>query len=310
MDTAFFLLRVAALVTGGVVAANVMLESNALRKLSPLVRPLCRASNLPREGAISLFAMFLDSTAGKSTLAGFYQDGKIGDRQTIVTLVMSTFPTVVGESLFRAHAPVALVLLGPVVGGIYVALNLLAAFLQSFGALIYARLRFSRQACIEDEQLVAETDERRHEERLKTALKKSARTLLKVVPFMVVAFLIVDLLFLFGLMERIGIIFNPVLQVLDLPGEVITAIVAEIAHFSAGYAIVASLLTKGVVTAEQAILTLLVGSLMTITVTYLKYSLPLYSSLFGKLGVKFTAILYLISMVTRVFVILLVLVVM
>jgi hypothetical protein len=309
MDTAFFLLRVAALVTVGVVAANMVLESDALRKLSPLMRPLCRASNLPREGAISLFATFLDSTAGKSTLAGFYHDGKIGDRQTIVTLVMSTFPTVVGESLFRAHAPVALVLLGPVVGGIYVALNLLAAFLQSFGALIYARFRFPRQLCIDDEQLVAEIAERTWLERLKTALKKSASTLLKVVPFMVVAFLIVDQLFVFGFMEQISIIFNPVLRVLDLPGEVITAFVAELAHFSAGYAIVASLLTKGVVTAEQAILTLLVGSLMTISVTYLKYSLPLYTSLFGKLGVKFTVIMYLISMVTRVFVILLVLLV-
>ena len=310
MDTAFFLLRVAALVTVGVVAANVVLESDALTKVSPLVRPLCRASNLPKEGAISLFAAFLDPTAGKSTLAGFYQDGKIGERQTIVTLVMSTFPTVVGESLFRAHAPVALVLLGPVVGGIYVALNLLAAFLQSFGALIYARFRFPRQACIENEQLVAETAERTRQERLQIALKKSVRTLLKVVPFMVVAFLIIDLLFLFGFMERIAIIFTPALHVLNLPGEVITAIVAELAHFSAGYAIVASLLTNGVVTAEQAILTLLVGSLMTITVTYLKYSLPLYTSLFGKLGVKFAVIMYLISMVTRLSVILLVLVVM
>ncbi|MBN1455661.1 MAG: nucleoside recognition protein [Methanomicrobia archaeon] len=309
METAFYLLRSAALVTVGIVAANVVLESDALRKLSPLVRPLCRASNLPREGAISLFAAFLDPMAGKSVLAGFYQEGKVGERQTIVTLVMSTFPTVVGESLFRAHAPVALVLLGPVVGGIYVALNLLAAFLQSIGALIYARFRFPRQACIEDEQLVAETAERTRQERLKTALKKSTRTLLKVVPFMVVAFLIVDLLFTFELMEQIGIVFTPALRVLDLPGVVITAIVAELAHFSAGYAIVSSLLTKGVVTAEQAIITLLVGSLMTISVTYLKYSLPLYTSLFGKLGVKFTVIMYLISMVTRFFVILLVLVV-
>ncbi len=310
MDTAFYLLRVAALVTVGVVAANMVLESDALRKLSPLVRPLCRAANLPREGAISLFATVLDPMAGKSLLAGFHQEGKVGERQTIVTLVMSTFPTVVGESLFRAHAPVALVLLGPMVGGIYVALNLLSAFLQSLGALVYARIRFPRQACIEDEQLVAETAERTRQERLKTALQKSASTLLKVVPFMVVAFLIVDLLFRFGLMEQIGGIFTPALQVLDLPGEVITAIVAELAHFSAGYAIVASLLTKGVVTAKQAILTLLVGSMMTISVTYLKYSLPLYTSLFGKLGVKFTVIMYLISMVTRVFVILLVVAVM
>jgi hypothetical protein len=306
MNTAVYLLRAVSLIAVGIIVANLILESTAMRKLSPLIRPFCRAANLPREGAVALFTSFFNSIAGKSTLAGFYHEGKINDRETIVTLVMSTFPIVVGESLFSVHAPVALVLLGPVIGSIYIALNLLSAFLQSLGALVYARLRFPRQSGLEEVQLAAEMVGRSQHERMKTALQKSASTLLKVVPSMVVAFLIVDLLFEFGLMEQISGIFTPLLQVLDLPGEVITALVAELAHFSAGYAIVAALLAKGIVTAKQAILTLLIGSMVTITVTYLKYSLPMYTSLFGKLGVKITVLTYLISMVTRVFVILLV----
>jgi hypothetical protein len=309
MNTAIYLIRAVSLVIVGVIAANVVLESDAMRKLSPLIRPFCSASNLPREGTIALFAAFFNPTAGKSTLAGFYHEGKLTDNETIVTLVMSTFLTVVGESLFRVHAPIALVLLGPVIGSIYIALTLLSAFLQSFGAFVYAKLRFPQPACV-DEEIYAATMETTKNQKLKTALKKSVATLKKIVPIMVIAFLVVDILFTLGLMDNISVIFDPVLRVLDLPGEVITALVADLAHFSAGYAIVAALLAKGVITAKQAILTLLIGSMLMITLVYLKYSLPMYMSLFGKLGAKITAIMYLNSMVAKVLMILLVVVVM
>jgi hypothetical protein len=120
MTTASYLIQSALLITAGVIIANIVLESDSMRKLSPLIRPFCRASNLPKEGAVSLFASFFNPTAGKSTLAGFYHGGKIGDKETILTLVMSTFPVVAGESLFRVHVPIALVLLGPFIGSIYI----------------------------------------------------------------------------------------------------------------------------------------------------------------------------------------------
>ena len=90
----------------------------------------------------------------------------------------------------------------------------------------------------------------------------------------------------------------------------VTALVAELAHFSAGYATVAALLTKGVITAKQAIFTLLIGSMVTITLVYLKYSFSMYLSLFGKLGVKITVITYLSSMIAKLCTILLVMMVM
>ena len=309
MNTAIYLIRAVSLITFGVIVANIVLESDAMRKLSPLIRPFCSAANLPREGTISLFASFFDPTAGKSTLAGFYHEGKINESETILTLVMSTFPIVVGESLFRVHAPIALVLLGPVIGSIYIALTLLSAFIQSLGAFVYAKLCFPQPACV-DEEIYAAATETTKNQKLKTALKKSFAMLKKVVPIMVIAFLVVDILFTLGLMDNISVIFDPILRVLNLPGEVITALVADLAHFSAGYAIVAALLAKGVITAKQAILTLLIGSMLMITLVYLKYSLPMYTSLFGRLGVKITAITYLNSMVAKVIMILLVVAVM
>ena len=311
MDTAIYLVKAIILITAGVIIANIVLESNWLRKLSPLIRPFCRASNLPKECVFSLFASFFNPTAGKSTLAGFYHEGKIGDKETILTVVMCTFPIVIGESLLRVQAPIALVLLGPSIGGIYISLNLLSSFLQTFAAFLYAKSRFPPQKDVEEEINVdINRTSQNQNQKLKTALKKSFSTLKKIIPIMVVAFLIVDLLFKLEVMDYISSFFHPVLRMLDLPGECITALIADLAHFSAGYATVAALLTKGVITAKQAILTLLIGSMLIITVVYLKYSLSTNISLFGKLGVKITVVNYLSSMTTKLLMILLVLMLM
>jgi len=311
MDIAIYLFKAIILITAGVIIANVVLESNLIRKLSPLIRPLCRASNLPKECVFSLFASFFNPTAGKSTLAGFYHEGKIGDTETVLTVVMCTFPIVIGESLLRVQAPIALVLLGPFIGGIYISLNLFSSFLQTFAAFLYSKSRFPPQKDVEEEiNFDINRASQNQNQKLKTALKKSFTTLKKIIPIMVVAFLIVDLLSRFGLMHTISLFFDPVLRLLDLPGACITALIADLAHFSAGYAIVAALLTEGVITAKQAILTLLIGSMLIISLAYLKYTLSTNISLFGKLGVKITVVNYMSSMISKFIIILLVVIVM
>jgi len=311
MNIAIYLVKAIILITAGVIIANIVLESNLIKKLSPLIGPFCRASNLPKECVFSLFASFFNPTAGKSTLAGFYREGKIGDKETILTVVMCTFPIVIGESLLRVQAPIALVLLGPFIGSIYISLNLFSSFLQTFAAFIYSKSRFPPQKDVEVEINVAITKTSQSQsEQLKTALKKSFTTLKKIIPIMVIAFLVVDLLSKFEIMHYIILFFDPVLRVLDLPGECITVLIADLAHFSAGYATVAALLTKGVITAKQAILTLLIGSMLIITVVYLKYSISTNISLFGKLGVKITVINYMSSMISKFIIILLVVIVM
>ena len=310
MNILIYVIKAVILITAGVIIANLVLESNLIRKLLPLIKPFCRASNLPKESIFALFASFFNPTAGKSTLAGFYHEGKIGDNETILTVVMCTFPIVLGESLLRVQAPIALVLLGPFIGGIYISLNLFSAFLQSFAAFLYSKLRFSARTCFDEEIQVDLNEPSSRDQRLKTALKKSFGTLKKIIPIMVVSFLVVDLLFKLDVMTYISLIFDPILKILDLPGECITALIADLAHFSAGYATVAALLAKGVITAKQAILTLLIGSMLIITLVYLKYSLSMYISLFGKLGVKITIINYMCSMVSKIFIIILVVVMM
>jgi len=301
-----YLTKSVILITIGVIFANIVLESNQMKRLLPLIGPFCRASNLSRESILALFTSFFNPTAGKSTLAGFYHAGKVSDDEAVVTVVMSTFPIVAGESLLKVQAPIAFVLLGPFIGGIYIALNLLSAFIQSLAALLYSKFRYKQHSMAGGINIPNANGNTSRREIVLNALRKSFIALKKIIPIMVVSFLAIDVLLKFGVMDYISHFFDPVLRVLGLPGECIAVLLADLAHFSAGYATVAALLSNGVITAKQAIITLITGSILIIFMIYLKYSISMYVSLFGRLGVKITIVNLACSITSKLIMILLV----
>lgn len=258
--------------------------------------------------------------------------------ETILTILISTFPVVLGESLFRVQAPIAMVLLGPVVGGTYVLLNLFSSFIQSFSALIYSRLRMRQENSDGDERPVTATatapktslparsnaaiatttatgsaygvDEMRKSFRLNrdtamTGLRRSVPALRKTIPTVVATMVLMDLLMNTGAVDGLAATFDPVLRALGLPGECVAPLVMQFVHFSAGYASVAALMGAGTITSKQAIITLIVGSMAVITMIYVKYSLSMYLALFGKFGAKIALVSYLFSMTAKVITILL-----
>ncbi|MHC1635129.1 MAG: nucleoside recognition domain-containing protein, partial [Candidatus Methanospirareceae archaeon] len=107
MDITYYLIKTTILICVGIFLANVILECGFIKKLSSFISPLSRALNLSKESIISIITCFFNSVAGKSTLAGFYKEGKVSDREVIATIVMSTFPVVLGEHLFVFVAPTA-----------------------------------------------------------------------------------------------------------------------------------------------------------------------------------------------------------
>jgi len=269
-----YLIRAIGFIVIGVVLASIIVETNILTRFGVLTKGVCRISNLSRGSVLALLACIMSSTGGKSML------------ETTLAVVMSTFPVVLGESLFRIHAPIAIALLGPAVGGIYVLLTLFAAFIQTFGALIASRLLLPKRACAlggadrsEDRSIALDW------QTITKGARKAYPTLRKIVPILIISMLAIEVLLSLGA----GIY-----------------IAKQFIHFTAGYATVNALLLNGVVTDKQAILTLLVGSMVVITMIYVKYSFSMYVSLFGKFGVTITAIHYASSMIAKVITILLV----
>jgi len=287
------------LVIAGIVLANILAETGIFSRLSSFTGPLCRFSGLSDACVLSIVAMGVNATAGKSMLAEYYRDGKVTEREVIPVLIMGAFPVVLGESLFRVQLPTALVLLGPVVGGVYTGLNLFSSGIQALFALIYSRrfLAGSGRAPLPVPSAAALMLNR---EVVISGCRKAVPTLRRVVPVTLAALVAFSLLSATGVMDGVATAFDPLLRAVGLPGESAAALVAQFLHFSAGYAIVASLLDGGVLTFETALVTLVIGSMVVITMIYVKYSVPLYLSLFGRFGVRISLATYAASMAAKV----------
>lgn len=329
-----YLIRTTVLMAAGVIVANIAMESNLLASLARPIGLLTRASKLPESCTASIFACMISPAAGKSALSEFYRRGEVGKTETILTILISTFPVVLGESLFRVQAPIAIVLLGPVVGGTYVLLNLFSSFIQSFSALLYSRLRMKPEGSAGAERsVIAATtttatvptistasnisvtgpetiatdgvEEVRKKLRLDrdvamTGLSKSVPALKKTIPMVVATMVLMDLLMSHGAIDGLAAAFDPVLRALGLPGECVAPLAMQFVHFSAGYASVAALMEAGAITSKQAIITLIVGSMAVITMIYVKYSISMYLALFGRFGAKIALVSYLFSMAAKI----------
>lgn len=295
-----YLLRATLLITIGILIASIITETGIFSRLGFLSRPISRVSALSEPCSVVLLTMVANATAGKAMLAQFLNEGKVRQEEVVPTLLMGTFPTVLGESLFRVHLPTAVVLLGPVVGVIYTLLNLLSTLVQVAGAVIYMRLCVGRGDGGTLTKPSEPTPLRFDRATLKGGVARALPSLRRIVPVAVLATLVFFALYAVGAVTAVAAIFGPVLGLVGVPGESIAAIVAHTAHFSAGYAVVGSLLAEGLLDLEEALVTLIIGSMAVITLIYFKYSAPLYLSLFGREGVRVTIKTYGASMVAKV----------
>ena len=297
-----YLVDAVILIVIGILVANILVESGLFSRLSRLSRPLCRISGLSPHCTVSLLAMFVNPTAGKAMFADLYSKDEVARDDVIPTLVMSTFPVVIGESLFRIQMPVAIVLLGPVVGTLYVALNLFSSFLQTAGAIGYTRLVMKRDASVlePDNRWSNPSPIQFSREVIHRGIQESIPELRRILPVTIAAVLVFAFLLSVGLLDIIGALFEPILGAIGLPGESSTALMAQIMRSFAGYAVVAGLITTGILNLEQALVTLIIGSMLVITLIYIRYSFPLYLSLYGKFGIRVTVVTYLSSMTAKV----------
>lgn len=299
-----YTVRAVLLISVGIVLVNLISETGIMSRLRVISVPFCRISGLSEEAVVSVLSMVINPTAGKSMLAEYYREGKVGKEEIVPSLIIGTFPAVFGESIFRAQFPTAVVILGPILGGIYTFFNIFSTLIQVFGALIYTNLVVRRRRTVPEKEYSkvenVEKMKRPDMASLKRAVEKAKKPLKKIIPITVITMIVFWLLTLSGFLEWLNIIFDPVLNLIGLPGEASAALLAQFMHFSAGYAVVGTMMDTGLLTFEQALITLILGSMIIITMIYMKYTVPLYLALFGKDGLKVTAIAYGSSMTAKV----------
>jgi hypothetical protein len=303
MDILQYLFKIIALSSIGIIVASIIEETNLISKIKRITKPICLISNLPEECVLSLLGNFINPTVGKSMLAGFYKENKINEKEVIVTTIISPLPTILGESIFRVQLPLAVVILGYKLGLIYVSLNVISGFLQALIGILYANIFFKRR----EVEISNDNNEKLvfNREVIIKGFKKSLKILKKVIPMIVIFTLLINYLIKLGLMDVVRGLFSPVFRILDLPGEAIAVLIANLAHFSAGYATVDILIKNGILNEKQALIVLLIANIIGVTMIYLKHSIGTYVALFGRFGLKLAMINYAVSVMVKILLILL-----
>ena len=277
-------IRVVPLLVIGIIGASALSELGLTRHFAFLARPLTRNGNLPDEAGVAITTCIASSSAGYAMLAGFYERGKLNERQVIVTTLMNSFFGSISH-MIQYHIPVVLPILGMTAGLLYLGTRIGIALGITLFSVLLGRVflekpetwRFSPD----------EEDTRSNKEKVSQGVKASIPILLKVLPRLFIVYLIVITIMQLGWLDFISGIAEPTTGLVGLPGESAMVIATQIFEYTSGIIIAGTLLHKQILTPVQTVCALLLGGIISMSVMYVRHSLPSKIAYFGaKMGTK------------------------
>jgi hypothetical protein len=187
--------------------------------------------------------------------------------------------------LFTYWVPVAIPLLGLRTGLMYVALRMTIGLAMTLSAVVIGRVFIKNRT----EILSNEKDHAGEGNSVKMnhSLKGTKKTLKSILPRLYIVYILAVAFIATGYLEGIGKAAEPLAHVFGLPGEAITIIAIQLVDVTSGYVIAGALLQSGTLNSFQAVIALLLGTMITLSMTYAKHSLPTKIVFFGaRLGTK------------------------
>ncbi len=260
----------------GVIAAEFLVNMGWINKIAWLAKPITRFGHLRSECGVCFVSAFASPTAANAMLVEFYEKGLLDKKGLILASLINSFPAIVMH--FRSMLPVLIPILG-FTGLIYFMIIVAIGLVKTSLVLIAARFLLKKRT---SEVIVTKAKKTRPplKEVLKTSVTQSMSTIRRVllitIPVTVVVFWLVDL----GVFDKLAVYLGWVAGYFPIPAEGLPIIAAQFGQKIAAYTIAANLMTKGIISPPQVILTLLVGSVVT-AVVGIRYLIPYYVGVFG-----------------------------
>ncbi|WP_457619363.1 nucleoside recognition domain-containing protein [Methanopyrus sp.] len=267
--------KVAPLVFLGFFLASLMVILRVHERLGKLMgRRLARLGLTP-EAASAMAASLVSPSAGYPILAEFRREGRLDDRDVVLLVVATTFPTTVGETFLKGPFFAALAILGPKLGAEYMGALFVTALLQTLPALVLYGARSGNGSDV-DLPPASRDDVPPLRKAAIEGLRRAARRMKYVLPRMIGV----------GLpMVILAEVFRSWIH--GSLGPVVAITLANVSHYTVGYATAAELVHRGVLSESEAVAALLIAGCANVLVIFLKASLATYVSIFGsRLGLR------------------------
>jgi hypothetical protein len=286
---------------------EILMQMGLMRYLRPVGKPVSRLANLPSESALTFLAAIGSMIAAHTMAAQFHQDGRLTDRELMLTGVLNTVPFHFKETL-TFQLPIVLPLLGIELCLIYITAFWLAGLIKLGFVVIWGRLKIDPRKGLPDafdamECNPAETDCKKRSllQIVKDAWHMRKKMFFRMIALLGGVTLIVQILTNSGMMGMIEKLIKPLTALFSLPPAVVGPVSAYIFSPTVGITFMSNLMADMTVTDFQAIVALLAGGILMIPVTRLRRTLPRYMAIFGmKNGSVICGVTTVLSMSSRI----------
>jgi hypothetical protein len=298
------ILGIALAIAGGVAFANVLVAFGAIQYIAALSKPLTRPANLPDEVGSAILTTAASTTAGYGMLAEYRDSGLLDDRATLVAVTINTFFGFV-QHIFTFYAPVLIPILGLKVGLLYVGVRAgvslaITATGVVAGAVLLSDRNVNPDTVVETDPEArpdggdAETPRAKIREAVRSALEKTWEILPRLA---VVYTLVVVATTYYDIQSMTGGAADPLQSLTGLPAAAVPVIVVYAFDTTSGALTIAPLIDEGIFTARTAVATMLVGGIVSFTVSTFKRSIPFQ---FGIWGAEFGAKVVVVNTVLKI----------
>ena len=279
---------IAVAIAGGVAFANVLVAFGAIQYIAALSKPLTGPANLPDEVGGAILTTAASTTAGYGMLAEYRDSGLLDDRATLVAVTINTFFGFV-QHIFTFYAPVLIPILGLKVGLLYVGTRAgISLAITITGVLAGAALLSSRNVnpgAMSEVDGAARTDggdDRTAREKLLDAGRGGLEKTWDILPRLAFVYTLVVLLTTYYDLESItGGAADPLAAATGLPAAAVPIIVIYAFDTTSGALAIAPFIADGIFTARTAVATMLIGGIVSFTVSTFKRSIPFQYGIWG-----------------------------
>jgi hypothetical protein len=266
---------------------ELFMQMGLMKYIAPIGRPVAKLANLPSESAVSFLSAVGSMIAAHTMAAQFHADGRLSNRELILTGVLNTVPFHFKEIL-TFQLPIVLPLLGPRLCMIYIAAFWLTGliklgFVVGWGRFFIPLTDRTHDAfdTLECDAMDPDCLTRSPVQLLKNTWSARKKMFLRMIRLLTIVTLIVQILMNSGLLNWFETLVGPFTALFDLPAAVVGPVTAYILSPTVGITYMSSLLNQHIVSDYQAIVALLAGSLLMIPATRLRRTIPRYMAIFG-----------------------------
>lgn len=273
------LIRLTFFISVGLLVGILVESLNWARVMAKLAAPLTRIARMQDVSGAAFSMAFFSGVSANTMLAEAHEKGRLTARELMFANLFNSMPT------FFLHLPTMYALTRSIVGELadtYVGLAVLAAMLRTLSVVVAGRLLNPPlpEGCIPcrlDEQKAKSTRELLS--RAMSRFSKRIRRIMRITLPVYTLFFFIQRAGLFDAIERFT---SSHLAFLSwLPPKVVSVVaIHSTGELAAGLSALKPLLADGAITPQMAILTLLIGNILSSPMRAVRHQYPYYAGIF------------------------------